>query len=82
MAGIFNIFGMLGYPNGQACVGSGDGGARSAIDDMILNDSPLEMSSRQPTERDMRHRERMSFEVTEKTRLGGTGLYASKYAKK
>jgi hypothetical protein len=80
--GIFMSLGYLGYPNGQACVGSGDGGARSRIDDLILDDSPLEMASHVPTERDLRHRERMEFEVTEKTRLGGTGLYASKYGKK
>ncbi len=72
--------GYLGWPNGQACEGSGDGGARSRIDDLILNDSPLEMANREQA--GTSERERMSFEVTEKTRCGGTGLYASKYAKK
>jgi hypothetical protein len=78
--GIFMSLGYLGYSNGQACVGSGDGGARSRIDDLILNDSPLEIANREQV--GTSQRERMSFEVTEKTRLGGTGLYASKYGKK
>ena len=76
--GIFMHLGYLGYPRGPACPDSGDGGARSRIDDMILDDGPLSMAPKM----EGGHNERMNWEVTEKTRLGGTGLYGSKYAKK
>ncbi len=45
---------------------------------MILDDGPLSMAPKM----EGGHNERMNWEVTEKTRLGGTGLYGSKYAKK
>jgi hypothetical protein len=73
MAGIFHWLG-FGVPNPQA-TDHGDGGAASRMDRLIDDDGPLARAPRAETKVD---RSRMSFEVTEATRLGGSGLFHGK----
>jgi hypothetical protein len=74
---IFGTFAGRGRADGT---GTADGGRNSRIDFMIDNDGPFsrvpdEITMAEREARSKRSRARRSFSVTEKTRLGGSGLY-------
>lgn len=78
MAGVFTWLGMGTYnpqaTDSDAKNAHGDGGAYSRLDRLIDNDGPLPMPAPVPPI----DKAARSFQVTDKTRLGGSGLFHGK----